>query len=422
MIKRTQQTEKIEVQPVLLNLLALSLLPAISLLLALSSPAALAQQAQSSAQDAQIQQLIDQATNKVLKRFKGKVPANVKSHIVNEINKLNGTGKSASSTAVGKFNAAVKQTSTALGTSSGTAVDSGLLDAIDQILPQRLMDKLPAGIKSELSTANTNKFENMSYWPGLNDPAHQLSLFTPPASSKAFPLIIYVHGGAWLARPNSPPAWVTNFVKSGFAVAVVHYRLEQEGIFPAQMEDLNTALRWLKTNASKFNIDPNRIGLWGASAGGHLVSLMGTSWNNAELDLGPADKSISRQVQAVCDFCGPANLLELGSKMAPGQVWDTVSPSAPLSILLGGPAINQTARAKQASPITYVSASSPPFFIVHGANDQIVPVSQSEELAAALKAAGVPVVLQVVPGAGHDIEKSGNVEAAKQFFINYLKP
>ena len=172
---------------------------------------------------------------------------------------------------------------------------------------------------------------------------------------------------------------------------------------------------------AKFNIDENRIGLWGTSAGGHLVALMGTSWNNSTMDLGPGDRSISRQVQAVCDFCAPSNLVALGSKMAPGQTWDTVSPMAPLSLLLGGPAVNQGARAAQASPTTYVSSTCPPFLIVHGATDPIVPTSQSEELANALKAAGVPVMLQVVPG-GHDVERGANIELARQFFKNTLKP
>lgn len=392
-----------------------------ALLLTATSSAVSAQQNspnnQNPAQESRVQQLIDQATNRVLQRFNGKVPANVKTHIINEINKVAGTTISPS---IGTNGSTVGTGATAA-PAGNSSLDSGLLNKLDQALPQKLMDKLPAGIKTKLSTASTNKFENMSYWPGLNDPAHQLSLYTPPAAGKKFPLLIYVHGGGWFSRPKSAPAWVSSFVRDGFAVCIVHYRLSQEGIFPAQMEDLDTALRWLKTNASKFNIDDSRIGLWGTSAGGHLVALMGTSWNNSTLDLGPGDKTISRQVQAVCDFCGPSNLVALGSKMAPGQSWDTVSPMAPLSLLLGGPAVNQGARAAQASPTTYVSSACPPFLIVHGAADPIVPTSQSEELANALKAAGVPVMFQVVAG-GHDIEKGSNIELARQFFKNTLKP
>jgi acetyl esterase/lipase len=351
--------------------------------------------------ESNFQELMDQATYRVLQRFNGRVPANVKSHIVSEINKI--TGKNIS-------------------TSATTTSNQDLLQRIDQALPQKLMDKLPTGIKTKLSTVSTNKFENMSYWPGLNDPAHQVSLYTPRVASVKFPLIVYIHGGGWYTRPKSPPTWVSSFVKEGFAVALVHYRLAQEGIFPAQMEDLNTCLRWLKTNAAKFNIDENRIGIWGTSAGGHLAALMGTSWNNPALDLGIGKNS--RQVQAVCDFCGPSNLMELGSKMAPGQTWDTVSPMAPLSLLLGGAASNQGTRAVQASPVTYVNQATayPPFLIVHGSADQIIPETQSEELAASLKAAGGAVMLQVLPGASHDIEKGGNVELAKQFFKNMLKP
>lgn len=395
---------------------ALSVVP---IVLVLQTAPTLAQ-----SQDTEMQ-LIDQAANRVLQRFNNRLPANVKSHLVNEINKI--TGQKLNNTATAT---AATSTSTTTNTSNSlnsintlnNLSSSTLLQKIDQALPQKFMDKLPVGVKARLSTVSTNKFENLSYWPGLNDPAHQLSIYTPKASAKKFPLIIYIHGGGWYTRPKAPPTWVSSFVNNGFAVAVVHYRLSQEGIFPAQIEDLDTALRWLKVNADKFNIDSNRIGLWGTSAGGHLAALMGTAWNSAALDLGPGDKSVSRQVQAVCDFCGPADLVALGSKMMPGQTWDTVSPMAPLSLLLGGPATNKAALAAEASPTTYASASAPPFLIVHGAVDPIVPTGQSEELANALKAAGTQVMFQTVPGAGHDIEKGGNIELARQFFKNTLNP
>lgn len=392
-----------------------------------------------------LEDLIDKATSRVLQKYKGKVPANVKTRVFNEINKLTNSTSTATA-AASKTLAPVKKATSTKSTSTKTTAKAGtgaatagastvtsaaattafsddnLLQAIDQVLPDKLMDKLPAGIRTKLSTASTNKFEKLSYWPGLNDQAHQISIYTPPASNSKSPLIIYVHGGSWLSRPKSAPAWVSNFVKSGFAVAVVHYRLSSEGIFPAQIEDLNTCLRWIKTNATKFNIDASRIGLWGTSAGGHLVSLMGTSANNAALDLGLGDKSISKNVQAVCDFCGPTDLVTLGSQMQPGQEWDTVSPLAPLSLLLGGQATTRSALALQASPTTYVAANNPPFLIVHGAADTIVPTSQSQMLADKLKAAGVPTELYILPSTGHDIEKGANIEIARQFFIKHLKP
>lgn len=360
-----------------------------------------------------LEALIDKATSRVLQKYKGKVPADVKTKVLGEINKLTGSKSKAATT---------KASATATTAITTATSDDSLLQAIDQVLPDKLMGKLPAGIRTKLSTASTNKFEKLSYWPGLSDQAHQISIYTPPANSAKAPLIIYVHGGSWLSRPKSAPAWVSSFVKNGFAVAVVHYRLSSEGIFPAQIEDLNTCLRWVKTNASKFNIDANRIGLWGTSAGGHLVSLMGTSANNAALDLGLGDKSISKNVQAVCDFCGPSDLVTLGSQMQPGQQWDTVSPAAPLSLLLGGQATTRSALALQASPTTYVSTYNPPFLIVHGAMDTIVPTSQSQELADKLKAAGVSTELYILPSTGHDIEKGANIELARQFFIKHLKP
>jgi len=270
------------------------------------------------------------------------------------------------------------------------------------------------------------KLENISYWPGADasDRAHLLSLFTPKdkEKEKSFPLIIYVHGGAWTARPNpgTIPAWVPQFVKSGYAVAVVNYRLAQEGIFSSQMEDLNCALRYLKSNADKLHVDGGHIGLWGTSAGGHLVALMGTSAVSPVLNMG-GDQSVSRDVQAVCDMAGPTNLFELGTKVYPLKQWDTSTSGASLSLLLGGTAASQIARALEASPDTYVSPANPPFLIIHGINDAVVPVEQSDLLAEKLQKAGVKTTYMRLPKSGHDVEKGRNIDAALHFFDQYLK-
>lgn len=268
------------------------------------------------------------------------------------------------------------------------------------------------------------KLENVSYMPGLphaDDRAHLFCLYTPKAKAeKSFPLIIYVHGGGWTTRPNSIPRWVPNFVRKGYGVAIVYYRLAQEGIFSSQIEDLNTALRYFKGNADKLHIDANHIGLWGSSAGGHLVALMGASANSPALDIG-GDKSISRDVQAVCDFAGPANLYDLGTKQYPKMEWDTVSPTSSLSLLLGGTAASQKARALEASPDTYISPGDPPFLVIHGEADKLVPIEQSDDLVAALQKAGVDTTYIRLPHEGHHIEHGKNIETARKFFDKHLK-
>jgi len=268
-----------------------------------------------------------------------------------------------------------------------------------------------------------DKLENISYISGGNlaDRAHLLNIYSPKdAQGKSLPLIIYVHGGAWIGRPNGSPAWVERFAKEGYAVAIVYYRLAQEGIFPSQMEDLNNALRFLKGNADKLHIDGTHFGLWGSSAGGHLVALMGTSANSAALDFS-GDKTISRDVQAVCDMSGPTNLYLLGTQNYPLKQWDTSSPGAALSLLLGGTAASQKEKALQASPDTYVSAGDPPFLVIHGINDVIVPVEQSDLFVEELQKAGIDTTYMRLPGFGHDVEKGKNLDAVLAFFNKHLK-
>jgi acetyl esterase/lipase len=271
--------------------------------------------------------------------------------------------------------------------------------------------------------SQNDKFENLSYLSGPVEKAHSYSLYLPSSKNKSknFPLLIYVHGGAWTGRPNASPSWVNSFVKDGYAVAIVYYRLAQEGPFPAQMEDLNSALRFFKSNADKYHIDANRIGLWGHSAGGHLVALMATSANSKSFATG-GDITVPRDVKAVCDFAGPANLYDLGTKTYPQKQWDTASPGSSLSLFLGGTASTQKARALEASPDTYVSAGDPPFLIVHGTADKVVPVEQSDELVALLKKNGVDTTYMRLEGAAHNLMTSKNIEAAHKFFDKHLKP
>jgi acetyl esterase/lipase len=236
---------------------------------------------------------------------------------------------------------------------------------------------------------------------------------------KKVPLIIWIHGGAWLegSKENRIPS---DYPADGYAVASINYRLSQHALFPAQIEDCKAAVRWLRANAEKYNIDPNRFGAWGESAGGHLAAMLGTTGDVNEFDKGE-HRGVSSRVQCVADFFGPTDFLQMDEhRLADGMVHNTAD--SPEARLVGGPIQENKEKAARANPITYVSKDDPPFLIVHGDADQLVPHHQSELLEAALKKAGVPVTLYTVKGEGHGGFKDPKAaELTKEFFAKHLK-
>lgn len=232
------------------------------------------------------------------------------------------------------------------------------------------------------------------------------------------PLIIWVHGGAWLGGDKSHcPA--RRFVSRGYAVASINYRLSQHAIFPAQLEDCKAAVRWLRANAGQYNIDPKRFGAWGASAGGHLVALLGTTGNIKDFDKG-GNLKFSSGIQTVCDFFGPTDFTKM-SQFASSMQHDAAD--SPESKLVGGAIQDNKDACQRANPITYVSRDDPPFLIVHGDKDPLVPHNQSELLYQALKDAGVPVSFHTVEGGGHGGFTSTDIDKmVEDFFDRYLMP
>lgn len=248
----------------------------------------------------------------------------------------------------------------------------------------------------------------------------QLDLYVPPREgSGPVPLIVWVHGGAWRAgsRARTP---ATQLLPAGYAVASVSYRLSQEAIFPAQIHDCKAAVRWLRAHAGEHGLDPNHFGAWGSSAGGHLVALLGTSGGVKDLEgkVGTCLEASSR-VQAVCDFFGPTNFIAMVAK--PSRM-DHASARSPESQLIGGAVQKHPDRVRRADPITYVSKDDPPFLIVHGDADPLVPPNQSEILHKALKKAGVEAALYVVKGGGHGGFRDPKVAPmVRAFFDRHLK-
>ena len=244
-----------------------------------------------------------------------------------------------------------------------------------------------------------------------------LDLYLPEKSEGSLPLVVWIHGGGWSGgdKQPCPAAWMAG---RAYAVASVNYRLSGEATWPAQIEDCKAAIRWLRANAKKYNYDSDRIGAWGSSAGGHLAALLGTSGDVRELEGALGNPEQSSHVQAVCDFFGPADLLQLVAQEGP------VHPGArnPVERLIGGPLEENKDKLKQASPISYVTADDAPCLIVHGDKDELVPLRQSELLHEALKKAGVETHLHVVKGAGHGFPPNPEVlSMVAEFFDRHLK-
>jgi len=227
---------------------------------------------------------------------------------------------------------------------------------------------------------------------------HKLDLYLPEKAYGPLPLLIWVHGGGWQngSKDGCPPLR-GSYIEHGYAVASINYRLSGHAVFPAQIEDCKAAIRWLRAHAKDYNLDTKRFGVWGGSAGGHLVALIGTSGDVTEFDVG-ANLDQSSRVQAVCDYYGPSDLTVFVT--TPGYE-SHATDSSPEAKLLGGTVMQNKDKAARVNPITYVSKDDPPFLIVHGDKDPTVPINQSQLLFEALKKSEVSVRFHTIRGAGH---------------------
>jgi acetyl esterase/lipase len=260
-------------------------------------------------------------------------------------------------------------------------------------------------------------YRDLPYVSGGHE-REKLDLYLPKAKEKT-PLIIRIHGGAWLmgSKEMEGPG---DYPSEGYAIASINYRLSQHAVFPAQIQDCKAAVRYLRANAQKYNLDPNRFGVWGPSAGGHLAALLGTTGDINEFDVGE-NLSVSSRVQAVADYFGPTDFLQMEEHRLPNGMHHN-TPDSPESKLIGGNIQDNPEKVAKANPITYITKDAPPFLIIHGDKDPLVPHHQSELLEAALKKAGVPVTFYTVKGGGHGGFKDPNVpRLTKEFFEKHLK-
>jgi acetyl esterase/lipase len=278
--------------------------------------------------------------------------------------------------------------------------------------PKKTEPHLPPGVKV---------IRDIEYITGGHE-RNKLDLYLPEKidsggkKSNKLPLIIWVHGGAWMGGDKRGcPA--VRFVQYSYAAASVNYRLSQHAIFPAQIEDCKAAVRFLRANADKYNLDTKRFGAWGASAGGHLVALLGTTGDVNDFEKGENLK-VSSRVQAVCDYFGPTDFSRIAD--FPSTMNHTAADS-PEAKLIGGPILENKEQCKKANPITYVSKDDPPFLIIHGDADPLVPHNQSELLYDALQKAGVEAKLHIVKGSGHGFKDPAIEKMVEEFLAKHLK-
>jgi acetyl esterase/lipase len=259
------------------------------------------------------------------------------------------------------------------------------------------------------------KIENLEF-AQVNKSSLMLDLYLPAKSEKKAPLVIWVHGGGWKggSKKNPQISWMT---AHGYAVASIDYRLTGVAIFPAQIHDCKGAIRWLRANAKKYNLDSKRFAAAGSSAGGHLVALLGTSGgdNGLEGTVGGNLKH-SSSVSAVIDFYGATDFI-LRSVTQPSRA---NKKGSVVYKLLGGPANEKTELAKQASSAYYVTPNDPPFLIYHGEKDNTVLLDQSQKIHSVYQKNGLSSTLVIVKGAGHG-GKAFFSKQNKQQMLDFLK-
>ncbi len=223
----------------------------------------------------------------------------------------------------------------------------------------------------------------------------KLDMAMPKEGEGPFPAVVCIHGGGWVGGDRKQMKQTIEVLAGrGYVAISPDYRLAPRERFPAQIEDCKAAVRWLRANADKYHVDPRRIGAVGFSAGAHLACLLGVTNKDDGLEGKGGNAEQSSAVQAVTSFFGPTDLTQ--------EIWSEEVQTKNLVPLLGGTLAEKAEAYKKASPITYAGKNSPPFLFLHGTEDRIVPLKQSQELAVKLQQAGVSarVIPQIDEGHG----------------------
>lgn len=291
-------------------------------------------------------------------------------------------------------------------------------------------------IQEAAPPANTDhikrKFLDIPY--ATLSPAQKLDIYLPEDGDGPFPVILSIHGGAFMGcdKADAQIMPMLEGLQRGYAVAALNYRLSGEAQFPALVQDVKAVVRWVRANASRYSLDPERIATWGGSAGAYLSTMLGTSVGIPELDdlnLGNPDQPSN--VQAVVAWFGPTNFLKMDEQLAengllPPPGFRHSEANSPESLLLGQKITDIPEKVAAANPETYLRPGAPPFLLQHGTKDATVPVQQSVEFAAKLRQVlgEDKIILELLEGAEHGdemFETSANVARVLDFIDMHLK-
>lgn len=256
-----------------------------------------------------------------------------------------------------------------------------------------------------------------------DNPRQKLDLYLPKkrTNDKPLPVIVFIHGGAWKAgdKTDGMRNLLPYVVSGDYAGVSVGYRLTNEAQWPAQIHDCKAAIRWIRGHAKSLNLDSDHIAAWGSSAGGHLVSMLGTSGDVGALEgrLGKHTDQSSR-VQAVVNYFGPENFETMATQ--PSSI-DRTGQNYAEALLIGGRVQDMPDAARNASPVTYISKDDPPFLTAHGTVDPVVPFAQATELHEKLKKASVSSLLVTMAGSGHGFANRGLDDLVHRFLDHHLR-
>lgn len=252
----------------------------------------------------------------------------------------------------------------------------------------------------------------------------RLDVYRQVAPKGPSPLVVYIHGGGWQSGHTRHSGAFANWpdvlaalARKGYVVASIEYRLSSEATFPAQIHDVKNAIKWLRSNAAKYAIDPQRTVVWGGSAGGQLAALAATTCGVESLAPESADKSVSTQSDCVQGLVAWYGVFDFSTVPPPPPgVDDAVSAAGKY---FGCAPAQCTSKTLLASPIAHIDAKDPPTLLIHGDLDKVVLVGQSRAFDAALRTKGVASELVVIPAVDHSFI-GGSPEATRQASLQAL--
>ena len=265
----------------------------------------------------------------------------------------------------------------------------------------------------KLTRQMVNYMQNITYSQPLGQMNEliklEMDIIKPVVNTNKLPAVIFVTGGGFVSSPKSNYLQQRlQIAEAGYVVASIEYRKIPAGVFPEPLEDVKSAIRYLRANANKYGIDKNKIAIMGGSAGGYLVSMAGATNGYSQFDKGD-NLNQSSDVQAVIDIYGLSDLATVGEDFSKEVQEAHRNPASPEALWLNGVTLSSEIKSvndipekvKAANPMTYISKNTPPFLLLHGDKDMLVSPSQTEKLHKALVAKGVDSTRYVVKGAAH---------------------